>query len=311
MQNNERPLVSICCITYNHEPYIRDCLEGFVMQRTNFPFEVLIHDDASTDRTADIIREYEAKYPDIIKPIYQTENQYSRGKSIWGEFQFPFARGKYIALCEGDDFWTDPRKLQIQYDYMEAHPECSLCFHRVNVLFDNSSQDVPLFKQIEERDYSFEDAKIPTCSVFFRNMEERSHLGQLLSGTNIKLAFGDVFVWGIMSQYGTLHALSRSMATYRKHQGGVTCTKEWGTDISLVETWLYFLQCVPSKFQFVKKTISGNIKRQIWLMLKHKQNSAHAIHALVYHSLGGRKAFEVYSYCFFSGICNVIRKIGR
>ena len=81
-QTNANPLVSICCITYNHEPYIRDAIEGFLMQKTNFPVEILIHDDASTDGTADIIREYEAKYPDIIKPIYQTENQYSKGIKI-------------------------------------------------------------------------------------------------------------------------------------------------------------------------------------------------------------------------------------
>ena len=100
------PLVSICCITYNHAPYIRQCLDGFMMQQTNFTFEVLIHDDASTDGTADIIREYESKYPDIIKPIYQTENQYSKGVKVSATFNFPRAKGKYIAMCEGDDYWT-------------------------------------------------------------------------------------------------------------------------------------------------------------------------------------------------------------
>ena len=106
-QSNIEPLVSICCLTYNHAPYIRDAIEGFLMQKTNFPVEILIHDDASTDGTADIIREYETRYPDIIKPIYQTENQYSKGVKISREYQFSRARGKYIALCEGDDYWTD------------------------------------------------------------------------------------------------------------------------------------------------------------------------------------------------------------
>ena len=87
------------------------------MQKTDFPFEILIHDDASTDGTADIIREYEAKYPDIIKPIYQTENQYSKGIKVSQVYQFPRAKGKYIALCEGDDYWTDPYKLQKQVDF--------------------------------------------------------------------------------------------------------------------------------------------------------------------------------------------------
>ena len=119
--------VSIICNAYNHELYIRDALEGFVMQRTSFAFEVLVHDDASTDKTADIIREYEAKYPDIIKPIYQTENQYTKGGV--SRFQEPRIKGKYVAFCEGDDYWTDPYKLQKQYDVMEAHPEVDICAH--------------------------------------------------------------------------------------------------------------------------------------------------------------------------------------
>jgi glycosyltransferase involved in cell wall biosynthesis len=98
------------------------------MQKCNFPFEMLIHDDASTDGTADIIREYETKYPDIIKPIYQTENQYSKGIGVSRIYQFPRAKGKYIALCEGDDYWTDPYKLQKQVDFLEANPEYSLLF---------------------------------------------------------------------------------------------------------------------------------------------------------------------------------------
>ncbi|MBE6662203.1 MAG: glycosyltransferase family 2 protein [Ruminococcaceae bacterium] len=121
--------VSIMCNAYNHENYIRNALEGFVMQKTNFAFEILIHDDASTDKTADIIREYEAKYPMLIKPIYQTENQYSKGIGAPRIFQEPRVQGKYIAFCEGDDYWTDPLKLQKQYDALEAHPEVDICAH--------------------------------------------------------------------------------------------------------------------------------------------------------------------------------------
>ena len=131
--SEKTPLVSVCTLAYNHEPYIRECLDGILMQKTNFAFELLIHDDASTDGTADIIREYEAKYPDIIKPIYQTENQYSKGVKINATIQFPRAKGKYIALCEGDDYWTDPLKLQKQVDFMEANPNCSLCCHHMKV----------------------------------------------------------------------------------------------------------------------------------------------------------------------------------
>ena len=120
-------MVSICCLTYNHEKYVKDALEGFVSQKTSFNFEVLIHDDASTDNTANIIKEYEKKYPDIIKPIYQKENQYSKGLAP-GRMNRDRASGKYIAMCEGDDYWIDPLKLQKQVDYMNAHPDCTFCF---------------------------------------------------------------------------------------------------------------------------------------------------------------------------------------
>ena len=127
MDSKREILVSVVCNAYNHEKYIKDALEGFVMQKTNFAFEILVHDDASTDKTAEIIREYEAKYPEIIKPIYQTENQYSKGGVY--KFQESRVRGKYVAFCEGDDYWTDPLKLQKQFDAMEQHPELDICAH--------------------------------------------------------------------------------------------------------------------------------------------------------------------------------------
>jgi len=98
------PLASISCITFNHVKYIRDALNGFLMQKTNFPIEILIHDDASTDGTEEIIREYEGKYPEIIKPLYEKENQWGKGRRGSAIFNFPRTKGKYIAMCEGDDY---------------------------------------------------------------------------------------------------------------------------------------------------------------------------------------------------------------
>ncbi len=118
---NKLPLVSISCITYDHEPFIRDALEGFLMQKTTFPIEILIHDDASTDGTAEIIRDYEKRYPELIFPIYQTENQHAKGVKISSTYQFPRARGKYIALCEGDDYWADPLKLQKLVNFLDEY----------------------------------------------------------------------------------------------------------------------------------------------------------------------------------------------
>lgn len=128
----EEVLVSIWCTAYNHGAYIRDAIEGFLAQRTSFKYEILIHDDASTDNTAEIVKEYEKKYPDFIRGIYQTENQYSKnhpsGKWIQ-KLQIQNCRGKYVAYCEGDDYWIDVQKLQRQVDYLEAHPECVAALH--------------------------------------------------------------------------------------------------------------------------------------------------------------------------------------
>jgi glycosyltransferase involved in cell wall biosynthesis len=142
----KNPLVSICTITYNHSQYIKECLDGFLMQRTNFQFEVLIHDDASTDGTEEIIREYEAKYPEIIKPIYEKENQWVKGRRGSMVFNLPRSRGKYIALCEGDDYWTDPLKLQKQVDFLEENPDYSLCFHASKTIRNNDPQNFSIIR---------------------------------------------------------------------------------------------------------------------------------------------------------------------
>lgn len=118
-----KPLVSINCLVYNHEPYLRECLDGFVMQKTTFPFEAIVHDDASTDRSAEIIREYAEKYPDIIKPIYEKANQYSKYDGSLNRIMDKACTAKYIAFCEGDDFWIDSTKLEKQVNFLENNPE--------------------------------------------------------------------------------------------------------------------------------------------------------------------------------------------
>lgn len=122
-------LVSVYCFTYNHEKYIRSALEGFVNQKTNFDYEVFVHDDASTDMTASIVLEFAERYPHIIKPIIQKENQYSKGVNIEDKYISPLMSGKYIALCEGDDYWCDENKLQKQVDFLEKHTDYVACAH--------------------------------------------------------------------------------------------------------------------------------------------------------------------------------------
>ena len=134
--------VSIICLVYNHEKYLKDTLEGFVHQKTDFSYEVLIHDDASTDNSAAIIREYADKYPDVIIPVLQKENQHKKGIRIARTFLYPICRGKYIALCEGDDYWTDTNKLQMQFDALEAHSSIDMCAHGAAIIDALSDKEI-------------------------------------------------------------------------------------------------------------------------------------------------------------------------
>ena len=133
-----KPLVSICCLTYNHEKIIRDALDGFVIQRTNFPFEIVVCDDASTDNTQEIIKEYSIKYEGLFKLILLKENVYSKTKVLpFATHLFPAAEGKYIAECDGDDYWTDCYKLQKQFDFLEKNKEYSMCYHDLIIYYQD------------------------------------------------------------------------------------------------------------------------------------------------------------------------------
>lgn len=138
---NTAIMVSIICIVYNQKQYIRECLDSFLMQKTNFKIEIVIHDDASTDGTAEIIREYEEKYPDLIKAIYQQENQFSQGVNMWVSVP-PHASGKYLAMCEGDDYWINPLMLQKEVDFLESNPEYGLVCGVANVYDEEKKQFV-------------------------------------------------------------------------------------------------------------------------------------------------------------------------
>ena len=210
-------MVTVRCITYNHAPYIRKCLEGFVMQKTSFRFEVVVHDDASTDGTADIVREIAAKYPDIITPILQQENQYSKGKGTLSRVLKPYMKGKYVAWCEGDDYWTDPHKLQKQVDFLEAHPDYVLCYSNAEVVDENN---VPIFHNTTRR-YSGNVSKqlikkgnfVITASTCFRNLfsdweKERATIP-------LKLYMGDKPMWLFYSTKGKFKYFSEKMVAYR------------------------------------------------------------------------------------------------
>lgn len=135
----EEVKVTVCCPAYNHEKYIRKCLEGIVNQITDFKYEVLIRDDASTDGTRKIIEEYIEKYPELFIPIYEKENLWNKGIDIHAYLK-ENARGKYIAYCEGDDYWTDMHKLQKQFDALEDNPDLSMCTHITQFVGENEKE---------------------------------------------------------------------------------------------------------------------------------------------------------------------------
>ena len=192
--NSEDIVISICCTTYNHEKYIRQCLDGFVMQKTNFAFEILVHDDASTDSTAVIVKEYSDNYPHLFRCVYQTENQFLKQNTLIN-ILFKMAKGKYLAICEGDDYWTDSYKLQKQVDFLETNSKFNICFHNTLELFENNApksfnycdfgSDMQLdFKQMIAKNY------IPTCSAVFRNNTNWS----TLPSEFFKSKFGDWYL---------------------------------------------------------------------------------------------------------------------
>jgi glycosyltransferase involved in cell wall biosynthesis len=222
---HQRPLLSICCVAFNHEDYIEQSIDGFLSQKTTFPFEIIIHDDASTDNTQDIIKHYYKQRSNIIKPFLQTKNQYSISKFTFIQKLFQSAQGRYIALCEGDDYWTDPFKLQKQVDFLEKSPEFSICFHKVMILEDGylrkdyltrvPSQVSTIIDLAQQGNY------IHTPSCVFRNN------ASTMFGSNFsKSPIGDYYIHMMNAQLGKLYHMDEAMAVYRIHPQSIWSNKD-------------------------------------------------------------------------------------
>lgn len=237
----EEILVSIICLTYNHEKYIRDAIESFLAQQVKFKYEILIHDDASTDNTAKIIAEYEKRFPEIIKPIYQINNQYSQKVKIIASILFPKAKGKYIALCEGDDYWTDPLKLQKQVDYLQKHKYCSLCVHRaaeVNAKTHEIISDIAPAQQdavfMTEQIILGDGCMFATNSMVFPKKYCNS-LPKFYYATSVD----DYPLMIYLSLYGYVYYMNDNMSAYRRGvEGSWTETLERGNYEKKIQTML-------------------------------------------------------------------------
>lgn len=216
--------VSICCLTYNHRDYIRQAIDGFLMQKANFNYEIIIHDDASTDGTVDILKEYQGKYTEKIRLLLQEENQTTKGIVITRNFLFPQVRGKYIAYCEGDDFWTYDGKLQEQYDLMEAHPEISACYH--DAIMWSQSDDRIMLNVINHPSGYISDEDVicttkgwyPTASIFMRTEYIKEQ-------PVFTISTGDELWRNYLACRGKLYYINKAWSVYRQFANGAWNTK--------------------------------------------------------------------------------------
>lgn len=255
------PTVSICCTTYNHEPYIAEAIDGFLMQETDFPFEILIRDDCSTDKTASIVKEYADKYPNLIKPVFEKENTFSKGVKPMPQL-YKIAKGKYIALCEGDDYWTDPLKLMMQVNFLENNLDYMMCFTS-SENYDQSKKTVirQFPNYLEDKDYTlieiFKSNITNTCTVMYRNINmEFPSIFQTF-------ALGDWPTHILYAQQGKIRYIAKNTAIYRVHIGGIWTSSQ---DITKIENSINMLLGMNTYFERkYEKEIHESIARLVLL----------------------------------------------
>lgn len=235
MNAQNKPLVAIHCLVYNHEPYLRDCLDGLVCQQTTFPFVAIVHEDASTDNSAAIIREYEEKYPHIIKPIYEEENQWHKPDGSLMRIMnkaIDESGARYIAFCEGDDYWTDPYKLQKQIDILEADDTLMACVTNTckvdekgnlieakqdNVVQNNREGEYDIYDFFKEPQHRY-----PTATVVYR-IRHIDEIRKKYRHTENPF-LGDWTLWIILHSYGPFYYLDEVTSAYRVNPTSLTHT---------------------------------------------------------------------------------------
>lgn len=221
--SEKKLLITVDMLVYNHEKYLRQAIESVLMQQGNFEIELLIHDDASPDNSQEIIRSYQAKYPNIIKPILQKENQLSKGVPILATFEFPRYSGDYVAFCEGDDYWTDPKKIQKQIDFLESHPDYVAVGHNVIIVDENgdacTKRSLEHWTSSPDYEFTLKDTDKhrifgQTASRFFRNIwKERPEIIEWVSQTHHP--HGDTIMSLIATCLGRVWVMKDVMSAYR------------------------------------------------------------------------------------------------
>lgn len=212
------PKVSILCITFNQSEFIEQTLDSFLSQVTDFPYEIIIHDDCSTDGTTAIVERYAKKHPEKIRLYLENENQYSKHNFEFIKDMYINAKGEYIATCEGDDYWTDENKLQKQIDFMDSNSDYAICFHTTRVVYEKSKQKSYEYPDVkDEKWYTLEQLftinYIPTASAVYRKQNYANFISDMMPG--------DWYTHLFHAQFGKIKFLDEEMSVYRKHEGSV------------------------------------------------------------------------------------------
>ncbi len=232
--SDKRPRVTVCCVTYNHEKYIASALDGIFKQKTRFPFEVIVRDDCSTDATQQIILEFKRRYPNLLKPILEPENTYSKGIRPAPE-AIKRANGEYVAFCDGDDFWRDEEKLQKQVDFLDQNEDFSICYGNSTVI-DSEGNEIAgaLFRW--PRDYTQADLICGEAYLHFSTALVRNTIDLCPEKFN-RIPAGDTSFWHLLGFIGKAKYLEEiEYGAYRRHDGGI-----W-SGISLIEKTRNFVK---------------------------------------------------------------------
>lgn len=244
-----KPLVSICCTTYNHEKFIAQAIEGFLLQQTDFEFEIVIGEDCSTDSTAQIIKEYELKYPNKFRVYYNSPNI---GVTPNWKQTLNACKGEFIAICEGDDYWTNPHKLSKQVSFLQNNPDFTVCFH-CPIIYDELTNQFTEDSRVKELPdiTTIDDLAlanyIHSNTVVYRNNKE-----VLLQFNEIDTPIADFVFSMLNAKYGKIMKLDDAMAVYRIHNGGVwsgiAIEKRTAQSVTMLESMLpYFTQEIQEK----------------------------------------------------------------
>lgn len=281
-------LVSVLILAYNHEKYIDETLRGVVQQKTDFKFECYVHDDASTDSTQEIIKSYAEKYPDIIIPYFQKENQFSKGIKPLTKFIYPQLNSKYVAYCEGDDYWTDERKLSKQVGFMEKNPQYSFCCHDVNMKYEQGMLEKDIFYQKPDEG-NFEIKFIDEFLNHFIATPTIVAKRELIVNVpvNDNLVSGDIYTLLFLLSHANGYYMKDKMVVKRRNLGGMTQNKDYRlkADIGKYRLWKEVVQFAPKSIKpiirtkiaeynrlLIKKQIKSGSYNNIKLLLEAMNN---------------------------------------